>query len=263
MKKALAFTAIALPVAILASVSQPSVAVAQSASTWSGAYGSGNAAGVSGSSKQHDNGIPSSPICSSIGPCGDGHYRISGAALGGGFGYNWQNGPWVAGIETDLAWADVSGHSNNCGPAPGHACGTKVESLGTVRARLGMVYGGTSGYSGLPTKVAPVGNRGTLVYVTGGFAYGDVHAWDALTPASGSKTYTGWTAGAGVEWALQGNWSAKLEYLYVDLGKKNLFDIVPGVPEFVSAKMNVVRFGLNYKFDSGGAWGKGPVYAKY
>jgi outer membrane immunogenic protein len=259
MKNALAFTAIALPIAILASVSQPSVAVAQSASyTWSGAYAGGNVGGAWGSSAQHDNGTTT---VTSFVPL-DGHYHISGPVIGGGLGYNWQNGPWVAGLETDLSWADVKGNGV-CLPAPGHDCGTKVESLGTVRARLGMVYGGSPAYSGMPTKAAPIANRGTLVYVTGGFAYGDVHAWDALAPASGSKVYTGWTVGAGVEWALQGNWSAKLEYLYVDLGKKDLFDVAPGVPEFVSAKLNVVRFGLNYKFDSGGAWGKGPVYAKY
>ena len=263
VKKTLLLGAIALPAAIGSMSSQPTVAVAQSAApNWSGAYVGGSVGGAWGHSGQTDPGIPTVTSIP-VGPVGDGHYGISGPVIGGGFGYNWQNGPWVAGLETDLSWADVKGHSDVCGPAPGHACGTKVDSLGTVRARLGMVYGASSGYSGMPTKVAPVANRGALVYVTGGFAYGGVHGWDDLTPASGSKTYTGWTAGAGVEWALQGNWSAKLEYLYVDLGKKHLFDIAPGVPETVSAKLNVVRFGLNYKFDSGGAWGKGPVYAKY
>jgi outer membrane immunogenic protein len=261
MKKTLLLGVIVLPVAAIGSMSQPSVAVAQSAaSTWSGVYAGGTVGGAWGSSGQHDNGTTTTTITTFI---GDGHYHISGPVVGGGLGYNWQNGAWVAGMETDLAWADVKGQSDSCGPAPGHACGTKVESLGTVRARLGMVLGGSPAYSGMPTKVAPVANRGTLVYVTGGFAYGDVHAWDALTPASGSKVYTGWTVGAGVEWALQGNWSAKLEYLYVDLGKKDLFDIAPGVPEFVSAKLNVVRFGLNYKFDSSSSWGKGPISAKY
>jgi len=256
MKKTLLLGAMALPAAI-GSMSQPTVAVAQSASnTWTGAYVGASAGGAWGSSKQHDDGLTLTSITTFL---ADGHYHIAGPVAGGGFGYNWQNGPWVAGLETDLSWADVRG-SGVCLPAPGHDCGTKVDSLGTVRARLGTTFGGSPAYSGMPTKVAPVANRGTLVYLTGGFAYGNVHAWDALTPASGSKTLTGWTVGAGVEWALQGNWSVKLEYLYVDLRKKDLFDVVPGVPEFVNAKVNVLRFGLNYKFDS---WGKGPVYAKY
>jgi outer membrane immunogenic protein len=258
MKKTLLLGAIALPAAI-GSMSQPTVAVAQSASnTWTGAYVGASAGGAWGSSSQHDD----VTVTSTSGPF-DGRYNISGPVIGGGFGYNWQNGAWVAGLETDLSWADVKGQSDVCGPTPpiaAHACGTKVDSLGTVRARLGMVYGASSGYSGMPTKVAPVANRGTLVYVTGGFAYGGVRAWDVLVPASVTKTQTGWTAGAGVEWALQGNWSAKLEYLYVDFGKKDFFEALPGFPETVSTKLNVVRFGLNYKFDS---WGKGPVYAKY
>jgi outer membrane immunogenic protein len=265
IKKTLLLGVMALPAAI-ASMSQPTVAVAQSASnTWTGVYAGANAGGAWGTSAQHDDGFTITTLCTiNCGTVADGRYHISGPVVGGGFGYNWQNGPWVAGFETDLSWADVKGHSDVCLPAPGHECGTKVESLGTVRGRLGMVYGGSPAYSGMPTKVAPVATRGTLVYLTGGFAYGRVHGWDLLTPVSGTKTYTGWTVGAGVEWALQGNWSAKLEYLYVDLGKKELFDVVPGVPETVSAKLNVVRFGLNYKFDSGGnSWGKGPISAKY
>lgn len=263
MKKSFLLSAIVMPVMAIGSMSQPSVAVAQSASAnWSGPYAGAAAGGAWGKSNQHDDGVTVTTTITTF--IGDGHYNMSGPVLGGGFGYNWQNGPWVAGLETDLSWSDVSGHSDACGPAPGHGCGTKVGSLGTVRARLGMIWGGSAVSSGLPTKAAPVANRGTFVYLTGGYAYGDVRAWDALTPASGSKMYTGWTVGGGIEWALQGNWSAKLEYLYVDLGKKELFDIVPGVPETVSAKLNVVRFGLNYKFDSwGNSWGKGPVSAKY
>ncbi len=100
----------------------------------------------------------------------------------------------------------------------------------------------------MPTKAAPIASRGTLIYITGGLAYGDVYGWDALTPASGSKIYTGWTVGGGVEQPLLWNWSAKLEYLYVDLGKNQLFDVVPGVPETVSVTGNIVRVGLAYSF---------------
>jgi outer membrane immunogenic protein len=102
-----------------------------------------------------------------------------------------------------------------------------------------------------------------LPYITGGLAFGDVHGWDSLTPASGSKVYVGWTVGAGIEWQLPSNWSAKIEYLYADLGKRHLFDIVPGpppVPETVSVNVNIVRVGLNYKF---GSVGKSPVVARY
>jgi outer membrane immunogenic protein len=134
-----------------------------------------------------------------------------------------------------------------------------LESLGTVRARLGIAIDETSRPARKRTKAAPIASPGTIIYITGGFAYGDVHGWDALTPASGSKIYTGWTAGGGVEWALLGNWSAKIEYLYVDLGKQQLFDVVPGVPETVSVTTSIVRVGLNYKFSNFYA----PVVTKY
>jgi outer membrane immunogenic protein len=186
-------------------------------------------------------------IISSL-PVADGHYSMAGGLVGGELGYNFQNGPWVYGIETDYSWANVEGSSDACGPAPGHACGTKLDSLGTVRARLGIAIDETSRPAPLPTKAAAIASRGTVIYITGGLAYGDVYGWDALTPASGSKIYTGWTVGGGVEQPLLRNWSAELEYLYVDLGKNQLFNVVPGVPETVSVTGNIVRVGLSYSF---------------
>lgn len=261
MNKTLWLGAMAVPVAAIGSIMQPSIAVAQvSSGNWSGSYVTGSAGGAWGTSSQKDNGFTVPTITSII--IGDGHYHISGPAVGGGFGFNWQSGQWVTGIETDLSWADISGHGT-CAAGPEN-CGTKVEALGTVRGRLGTVLGGAPAYSGIPTKAAPAPvSYGPLVYVTGGFAYARVHAWDDLTPSSGTKWSTGWTVGGGAEWKLAGNWTARIEYLYVDLSRKHVFDIVPGTPEFIDAKMNVVRFGLSYQFDSTAAWGKGPVIAKY
>jgi outer membrane immunogenic protein len=227
---------------------------APASAQWSGPSAGGSAGGGWGNSGQTDAGFGS-------GNNSDGHYTISGGLIGGTLGYNWQNGPWVFGVETDYSWANIKGQSDACGSAPLHPCGTKLESFGTVRARIGMPMGGASAPYGLPTKAAPIPTRGFLPYITGGFAFGDVNGWDSLTPASGSKMYTGWTIGAGIEWQLQSNWSAKIEYLYADLGKRQLFDVVPGVPETVSVNVNVVRVGLNYKF--GDPWGKAPVSAKY
>lgn len=208
---------------------------------WTGPY-LGVAGGYGwGHSNQTDPGLQ----ISNTSPIGDGHFGLSGGLLGGTLGYNWQNGQWVFGVEGDYSWADISGQSSVCGPTPPtipHPCGTKIESLGTVRARIGPV----------------VGNA--LPYVTGGWAFGDVHGWDSLFPASGSAMYSGWTIGGGIEWRLDPRWSAKIEYLYVDLGNRQLFNIIPGVPETVSATANVIRVGLNYKF---GDWGKAPVVAKY
>ena len=87
-----------------------------------------------------------------------------------------------------------------------------------------------------------------LPYVTGGLAVGEVQAWDALFPASGSAFRAGWTVGGGVEVGITRNWTAKIEYLDVDLGSQQMFNIVPGIPETVSFTANIIRAGVNYRF---------------
>ena len=98
---------------------------------------------------------------------------MSGGLFGGGATYNfWQSGPWVLGAAGDLSWAGISGNSGVCGagsPAP-HQCGTTLNSLLTIRGNLG--------YAVLPNW---------LVYGTGGYAGGELHAWDTLAGASGSS----------------------------------------------------------------------------
>ena len=72
--------------------------------------------------------------------------------------------------------------------------------------------------------------------------------------ASASSSQLGWTVGAGLEYAFLGNWTAKLEYLYVDLGSFNA-GLAPVVNN-VSFKENIVRAGLNYKFS-------GPIFSRF
>ena len=90
-----------------------------------------------------------------------------------------------------------------------------------------------------------------MPYVTGGLAVGDIRA---ATPglAGGTATNAGWTLGGGIEFALPGNWTAKAEYLRVDLGSFNCAGCgaLPG--DNVSMEQNVVRAGVNYHF----GWGK-------
>ena len=66
--------------------------------------------------------------------------------------------------------------------------------------------------------------------------------------SSANKTKLGYTLGAGVEYAMMTNWSVKLEYLYVDLGKFDCGISCGAVSDNVSFKANVVRAGLNYRF---------------
>jgi|HubBroStandDraft_2_1064218.scaffolds.fasta_scaffold18568_2 outer membrane immunogenic protein len=158
--------------------------------------------------------------------------NTSGGLVGGTAGYNWQLGNAVLGIEGDIDWANLKG-TNTSTLCP-LGCSTSDTWLSTVRGRAGYAFGNV------------------LPYVTGGLAVGDIRA---ATPgfAGASNTSAGWTAGAGLEVGLTGNWSAKAEYLYVDLGKFNCGTACNGLPtDNVSMHDNVVRAGVNYRFD----WGR-------
>lgn len=156
---------------------------------------------------------------------------LSGGLVGGTAGYNWQLGNAVLGIEGDIDWANLKGtNSSTLCPA---GCSTSDTWLSTVRGRAGYAFGGV------------------LPYVTGGLALGDIRA---ATPgfAGASNTSAGWTAGGGIEFGLTGNWSAKAEYLYVDLGRFNCGVSCNGLPtDNVSMHDNVVRAGVNYRFGGG------------
>ena len=150
-------------------------------------------------------------------------FKTSGGLVGGTIGYNWQTGPAVFGLEGDLDWSNVKG-STACG---GFSCETRNNWLGTFRGRIGYAF----------NRVMP--------YVTGGLAVGNVKASSAL--GSSDETRAGWTLGGGIEANIVGPWSAKIEYLYADLGKTDCAACVVGGTD-VSFHANIVRAGLNYRF---------------
>lgn len=156
-------------------------------------------------------------------------------------GYNWQFGNWVVGAEADIQWSGVRGGDTcvlGCFGGTATTIGTALDWFGTVRARVGYATG-------------PV-----LAYYTGGFAYGDTRttiAQGIAAPATSvtlDQTRTGWTLGSGVEAALDGNWTGKIEYLYVDLGSSANALTIAGVATTYSAdyRYHVFRAGLNYRF---------------
>jgi outer membrane immunogenic protein len=163
--------------------------------------------------------------------------KPKGGLFGGTIGYNWQSGAIVYGIEGDFDWSGVKG-SVAC--APGISCETSSSWLATFRGRVGYAF-----------------DR-WLPYITAGGAYGNVKATASVPilglASSASNDQLGWTAGAGLEYAFMGNWTAKLEYLYVDLGSANLG--TSPVVNNVSFKENIVRAGLNYKFS-------GPIFSRF
>jgi outer membrane immunogenic protein len=160
---------------------------------------------------------------------------------GGQIGYNWQ-GIWhphlVFGIEADIQGAGISAHALD---GNGSTENSKLDWFGTVRTRLGYAF-----------------DR-TLVYATGGFAYGGVEndvLFHARIPTDYriSRTATGYVAGGGIEYKFNPAWSVKAEYQYINLGTNDPFaPIVPGTFSSQGGTIkedayNTVRFGLNYHF---------------
>jgi len=159
--------------------------------------------------------------------------NVKGALVGATLGYNFQSGNFVFGLEGDIDATWIDGSASGGGPGTvcsgPNNCETKNSWLGTGRGRIGFAF-----------------DR-FLPYLTGGGVFGNIKA----TPNVGgsvNKTQFGWTAGAGVEWAFSGPWSAKVEYLYADLGKITCGPEVCGVDTDVSYKTNIVRAGVNYRF---------------
>jgi outer membrane immunogenic protein len=150
---------------------------------------------------------------------------LSGGMVGVTAGYNWQSGQWVFGLEGDIDWANIKGDFTNALCPTG--CEVKNTWLGTGRGRLGYAW-----------------DR-WMPYVTGGVAFGEVKATQNGV-GTVSDTNVGWTVGAGIEGAIAGNWTAKLEYLYVDLGDISCAGCFAA--SNVDFRTHVVRAGLNWRF---------------
>jgi outer membrane immunogenic protein len=168
-----------------------------------------------------------------------GNFGTSGFVFGGTVGANYQVGPLVFGVEADGDWADASGFGTFTASALcAGGCLTTSSWLSTVRGRAAYALGRY------------------LVYGTGGAAFGNVRANFSNDPVS-SATRGGWTVGAGVEVAFARNWSAKAEYLFVNLADgscttdcaiadANGTPVIPNVA--VKFNESVVRGGINYRF---------------
>jgi len=156
-----------------------------------------------------------------------GGFHTDGGVVGGTVGYNYQIGHAVIGGEGDIDWSSISGSTTSAGCPAG--CGTSNSWLSTVRARLGYAA----------DRFMP--------YVTGGAAFGNINA---TTPglAGGSATNAGWTVGGGLEVAIAGGWSAKAEYLFIDLGKFNCGIGCGAASDNVSFNTSLIRGGFNYRF---------------
>jgi len=226
-------------------------------SSWTGFY-----AGVNGGygwdavgSKNLDVTVPAVPFTFTAGQ----YSEPSGGFGGGQIGYNWQVNRFVLGVETDIQISDISGSKTSATPLFRSVDfvsqnQTDIDWFGTVRGRLG--YGWDN----------------TLVYFTGGLAYGlvDDRQTGSLSTPGGSfqlgqvarkDVETGYVLGGGIEfkpmWGFLAspNWSVKAEYQYINLGSEKMtgtaLGFLPITTNSHQIELNTVRVGLNYHIPTG------------
>jgi outer membrane immunogenic protein len=194
--------------------------------------------------------------------------KMDGVVGGAQIGYNWQMQNWLWGVESDFqGTGQRSTHSFTCpsgvctafvgvppvllpGPALPVSLTQQLDWFGTVRLRGGFLM-----------------SPNVLLYATGGLAYGQVNSHSTLVGTTTSSIIRpGWTVGAGIEGVIVGDWTAKLEYLYVDLGRvSDTLNSAVVSPDGITLLLgsfsshvtdNIVRVGFNYKFT-------GPSIGKY
>src|SRR4029450_5440385 len=164
-----------------------------------------------------------------------------GGFAGGQVGYNWQTGspfgPIVFGVEADIQGAGLSDDRttfNEAGVLRNY--NQKLDWFGTARGRVGSA------------------NGAVLSYFPAGFAYANVKtnasaSFGGVTNTfSNERTQGGWVVGSGVEAALGGNWTGKIEYLYLNLGNKSdIAALAAATPINTELRENIFRVGLNYR----------------
>ncbi len=189
---------------------------------WTGAY-----AGISAGARREDhtwqtNSFMNGSFASSP---NSQDFNDTTARIGGFVGYNWQMGPrLVAGIEGDFAWGKTSTGTNHAIPGTG---------VGVFPIFGGLTPNDSSSFetswdASLRARLGALITPDTLAYITGGAAWQRIKATatcDASVPLPGvcafesvtdtqSKTLGGWTLGAGIETALWGYWTGRIEYRY-------------------------------------------------
>lgn len=230
-------------------------------------------------------------------------FDVDGVIGGGQIGYNWQKDKWVFGLEADIQGSGQKGNGSSlCPGGPGSTTSNQPADVNSA-CSLGHTGDTPAGnVAALPVtnnlseklawfgtvrgRIGPAVTPTILAYLTGGLAYGEVRSTNTVTgtnlvgaqgvntpptfvPVSASfgnnSTRIGWTVGAGIEGVVRGNWTAKIEYLYMDLGNVSGSFVTPIISTsgaFVTTRYsshitdNILRVGLNYK------WG-GPVVARY
>jgi outer membrane immunogenic protein len=172
---------------------------------------------------------------------GIGKTKASGFLGGGQIGLDYQFAPnWVIGIEADVSGANLKNTGLNNSGSTNISVGSvqhdnTIDLFGTVRGRVGYA------------------SSNWLLFGSGGFAWAneEVTRTQPGTVEKASNTGKGWTAGGGLEWGFAQNWTARAEYLHVELGAESFVFPLAHVRNDAKVTMEIARFGVNYRLGGG------------
>jgi outer membrane immunogenic protein len=175
-------------------------------------------------------------------------------------GFNVQSGAFVLGIEGQFSWTGMKEDSQaKLGEFRFFDCWTHITKEIDLKARAEVNWVAT-----IAGRIGYAFDR-ALIYAKGGVAFADQdYSWVVnkgdreLATAKFSETRTGWMVGGGLEWALWQNWSAKIEYNFMDFGSDTLNAVAnvchhgecskTNVRVDIDEQMHVVKVGVNYRF---------------
>jgi outer membrane immunogenic protein len=261
--------------------------------TWTGWYIGGNV----GYSWGRDHGpiTLSDPVAGTLFSV-TGNTRLDGVIGGGQIGYNWQIKNWVYGLEADIQASGQRGNTNIVCPGGTPTALTGPAGLAILNGTCSLGHVGDTApfnvaafpvtdsvsekldwFGTFRGRIGPTVTPKAFAYVTGGLAYGHVKVADTvsginiigpqgtngstLVPVAGGISNgtikVGWTIGCGIESVLWGNWTGKIEYLYIDLGTVSGSFVTPVITPAGNNLIasysshvtdNILRVGLNYQF---------------
>lgn len=235
--------------------------------SWTGFYvGASVGARVAENDWRTTNVLPNIPFVS-VNPL-EQTFTSAAARFGGYAGYNWQLAPrWVVGVE---GYGGFANNRNSLDPIPG-SIGISYVIDPLVNNPVGAVKEDWD--AGIRARIGYLVNPNTLIYATGGGSWMRV-ALQARCPSFGSfgdfcsvdegissvsKTMGAWTVGAGMEYRITANWTARADYQYADYGELSHTFLsagpFPGGSKYddrIAASVNVhthtATIGIGYKF---------------
>jgi outer membrane immunogenic protein len=198
-------------------------------------------------------------------------FFADGGLAGGQIGYNWQFGAFVLGVEAEGSFAHIRkgvfgpfclpgtpfGCAQTCGSGLGGignplACnpgcsplglfgcfgqlGARIEEMALLTGRIGHAWGPWLAYL-----------KGGLAYAHERYVFNTPGVLDTIV--DGNRW--GWTIGGGIEYGFAANWSAKLEYNFIDFGTERLNFVAPAGVVFAfdhAQQVHLAKFGINYRF---------------